>query len=299
MREDSVHDSVLRRIWSAKARSGRPCTWSRLCARSAVPLAMLFIVLVAPTPALAQEEAVVGEEGLDVRALINAGGIIGFLIIGLSVAMVALIVEHLLSIRHNALMPPGLAEELHKQIASQQYAEADKLCRREPSFLAYVVASGLQDVGLGYSAVEKAMEDASQEQAARLYRKIEYLSVIAAIAPMLGLMGTVWGMILAFGEFAQKANPQVAEFAPGISRALVTTLLGLCVAVPALASFFLFRNRIDEMVAEASLKAEAILSPYKRSLGDPKVPDGSATRPSRASSRVQPPPVAREREAKS
>jgi biopolymer transport protein ExbB len=226
--------------------------------------AIVGMGLLSPAVAFAQDGALVGEEGLNVRALLSAGGTIGFLIIGLSVAMVALIVEHLLSIRAGALMPPGLAEKLHQLITAGQYPEADKACRQTPSFLSYVVSSGLQDIGLGYAAVQKAMEDAAQEQAARLYRKIEYLSVIGAIAPMLGLMGTVWGMILAFGEFAQKANPQVAEFAPGISRALVTTLLGLSVAVPALASFFLFRNRIDEMVAETSLKAEAVLAPYKR-----------------------------------
>lgn len=262
-------------------------------------LIALALWLAWPSGLLAQDSALVDEEGLDVRALINAGGTIGFLIIGLSVAMVALIVEHLLSIRRRALMPPGLAEDLHKLIAAGQYAQAEKVCREQPSFLSYVVVSGLQDIGLGYSAVEKAMEDASQEQAARLYRKIEYLSVIGAIAPMLGLMGTVWGMILAFSEFAQKANPQVAEFAPGISRALVTTLLGLCVAVPALASFFLFRNRIDEMVAEIALKAEAILSPYKRSTGGQKRTEVSSSSPNRPPARPTVPPVVTEREARS
>lgn len=245
----------------------------------------------------AQEGPLVGDGGLDVRALIRAGGAIGYVIIALSVAMVALIVEHLLSIRRRALMPPSLAEDLHKLIAAGQYAQADKVCREQPSFLSYVVASGLQDVGLGYAAVEKAMEDASQEQAARLYRKIEYLSVIAAIAPMLGLLGTVWGMILAFNEFSQKANPQVAEFAPGISAALVTTLQGLCVAVPALASFFMFRNRIDEMVAEVALKAEAILAPYKRSAAGARSAEVPAAAPGRRPSRPGVPPVVSERES--
>jgi len=184
-------------------------------------------------------------------------------------------------------------------ISEGSYGEAERVCRQTPSFLSYVVASGIQDIGLGYTAVEKAMEDASQEQAARLYRKIEYLSVIGAIAPMLGLMGTVWGMILAFAEFSQKANPQVAEFAPGISRALVTTLLGLCVAVPALASFFLFRNRIDEMVAETSLKAEAVLSPYKRSAVGNQPAEPPSPKAVRRKERPAVPPVAAEKESRS
>ena len=81
---------------------------------------------------------------------------------------------------------------------------------------------------------------------------------------MLGLLGTVWGMIQAFLEFETKANPQVSELAPGIYKALVTTLLGLSVAVPAVASFAVFRNRIDELVAESSLMAEHVFSDFKR-----------------------------------
>jgi biopolymer transport protein ExbB len=131
--------------------------------------------------------------------------------------------------------------------------------------LAHILAAGLAEVSLGYSAVEKAMEDASIEQAARMLRKIEYLSVIGTIAPMLGLLGTVWGMIQAFLEFEIKANPQVSELAPGIYHALVTTLFGLCVAVPALAAFAIFRNRIDGLVAETALMAAHVFSNFKRS----------------------------------
>ena len=104
-------------------------------ARIIQTLIALAFWLAWPSTLLAQDGALVGEEGLDIRALINAGGTIGFLIIGLSVAMVALIVEHLLSIRRRALMPPGLAEDLHKLIAAGQYAQAENVCRDQPSFL--------------------------------------------------------------------------------------------------------------------------------------------------------------------
>ena len=183
-------------------------------------------------------------------------------------AMVALIVEHLLTIRRRSLMPDGLADSVAALLATGRFAEADRLCRERPSFLGEVLAEGLAEAPLGYPAVEKSMEDASAEQAARLFRKIEYLSVIGTIAPMLGLLGTVWGMIVAFQEFATKINPPVSELAPGIYQALVTTLMGLGVAVPALASFAIFRNRIDELVAEASLTAEHAWAGFKRaSLG--------------------------------
>ena len=181
--------------------------------------------------------------------------------------MVALVVEHLLSIRRKTLMPPGLAEEVHGLIAEQKFQQAQQSCRMNPSYLGRVLGAGLSEVSLGYSSVEKAMEDTGVEQSSRLFRKIEYLSVIGTLAPMLGLLGTVWGMILAFVEFESKANPQVSELAPGIYKALITTLLGLGVAVPALAAFAIFRNRIDELVAEASLIAEQVFADFKRNTG--------------------------------
>lgn len=217
---------------------------------------------------------------LDVQALLRAGGPIGYLIIGLSIAMVALVMEHLLSIRRGSLMPRPLVEDLHHKLNAGQVGESIAACQLRPSFLGYVISSGLKEVGFGYTAVEKSMEDAAAEQAARLSRKIEYLSVIGALAPMLGLMGTVWGMIQAFAEFAEKANPMPADFAPAISEALVTTLFGLCVAIPAMAAYAWFRNRIDEFVAETTLTAEQLMVPLKRAIIEKRRPTKSESTPS-------------------
>lgn len=267
----------------------------RLRCRGAGAAAAVCLWLVPLTAAAEEAAPILTEGGLNVRALLDAGGLIGYLIIALSVAMVALIVEHLLSIRRTALMPPGLADQCRQSVAASQLTQAEQLCKDQPSFLGYVISAGLQEASVGYDSVEKSMEDAAQEQAARLFRKIEYLSVIGTIAPMLGLMGTVWGMIQAFGEFSNQANPQVSEFAPGVSHALVTTLMGLCVAIPSLAAFAIFRNRIDEFVAETSLLAEHVLHPLKQALkGRPRA--AAAARSADAAPRTPPPPVARERE---
>ncbi|MEX0718943.1 MAG: MotA/TolQ/ExbB proton channel family protein [Planctomycetaceae bacterium] len=222
-----------------------------------------------------------GEAVLDPAELFRAGGTIGIVILVLSLAMVALVVEHLISIRRGALIPEDTAAEVHELIQQRQFAAAEELCREHPSFLAYVLAAGLREAGAGYASVEKGMEDASAAQAARLFRKIEYLSVIGTLAPMLGLLGTVWGMIIAFHEFQTTANPQVSELAPGIYRALVTTLLGLGVAVPALAAFAWFRNRIDELVADGTAVAEHVFFDYKVSLLEARrARKGDAARPS-------------------
>lgn len=203
---------------------------------------------------------------LNLREMLAAGGAVGYVIVVLSFVMVALIVDHLLTIRRPTLMPPGLAEEIHRCLAERRVADARTYCEQHPGFLARILRAGLDEIGLGYSNIEKAMEDAAVEQSARLFRRIEYLSVIGTLAPMLGLMGTVWGMIQAFLEFELKANPQVSELAPGIYRALITTLLGLGVAVPALAAFAVFRNRVDELSAETTLMAEHVFADYRRSL---------------------------------
>lgn len=221
-----------------------------------------------------------GISNVDFRQLVDDAGTIGIIIAVLSIAMVALIVEHVISIRSNSLMPPGLAEEVHTLIAQQQYRGADSICKSNPSFLSYILSAGLAEVQMGYGAVEKAMEDAAMQQSARLNRKIEYLSVIGTLSPMLGLLGTVWGMILAFSEFTAKANPDVAELAPGISKALITTLFGLSVTVPALASFAFFRNRIDELVAQSSLLAEHVFADFKHSMAVPAKQAGKPLRKS-------------------
>lgn len=242
----------------------------RIVTRLALWLGCLAIVASAamfPARAYGQNESAPAANPapkLDIIALLHEGGAIGYVIMLLSVVMIALIIEHYLSVRRKTLMPEGLADEVHRMVGEAQFAQAEQICKNEPSFLAYVLLAGLAEVRLGYAAVEKAMEDAAAQQAARLFRKLEYFTVIGTVTPMLGLLGTVWGMILAFMEFELKANPAVSELAPGIYKALVTTLQGLCVAIPSLAAFAVLRNRVDELVAEASVTAERVFSNYKR-----------------------------------
>ena len=204
------------------------------------------------------------EAFLSPRALLEAGGMIGYVIMFLSFLMVALIVDYLLNIRRSTFIPLGLAEEVHKLLADRKFSDATKLCEKQPGFMGRVLLAGLQESQLGYTAIEKAMEDASAEQAARCYRRIEHLAVISTLAPMLGLMGTVWGMILAFMEFETKANPQISELAPGVYKALVTTLQGLGVAIPATAALAFFRSRVEELSMEATMVVSHIFADFRR-----------------------------------
>jgi biopolymer transport protein ExbB len=224
----------------------------------------LLGLLISPALARADGPLSPGFANLDFRKLIEAGGGVGIVIGALSVGMVALVFEYLISLRRGATIPRRLVERLQELIGQRQFKLAADECRHSGSLLGLVVAAGLAEIDSGYAAVEKAMEDACAQHAGRLYRKIDYLSVIGTLSPMLGLLGTVWGMMLAFSEFASKANVAVTELAPGISTALVNTLFGLAVAIPAYAAYAYFRNRVDEALANCSQVAEHIFFEYRR-----------------------------------
>lgn len=199
--------------------------------------------------------------------ILAAGGIIGYLIILLSVAALALVIEHFMSIRANVLIPPDLAEEVLGLLAEGRLDEAKKLCGDDPSVFAYVIDAGLQEVEIGWPEVEKAVENATAEQAARLYRKIDFLSDIGNISPMLGLLGTVIGMVVAFRLMAvSDGAARAPELAGGIYLALVTTVEGLVVAIPAMGFYSFFRNRIAFLMAEITFLSEQVFHPIKRTM---------------------------------
>ena len=193
------------------------------------------------------------------------GLVMMLILLGLSVSAGYLVFDHLMTIRKDRLIPTGLEQQVHQLLAADRIAEAVEACRGRPSFLSFVLLNGIAELEAGRSAVEKAMEDATAEQAARLFRKIEYLSVIGNIAPMIGLLGTVTGMIFAFQKVASTQGAAgAAQLAEGIYQALITTVGGLIVAIPSLGAFAIFRNRVDQLVAEAAFRAQHAIAPLKR-----------------------------------
>lgn len=205
--------------------------------------------------------------------MVKAGGWVGHTILLLSVVAVSLAIEQLLTIRRGTLLPQGLAEKVRDLLRNGQAAQAEQACRMQPSTLGSVLQAGISELDAGWPVVEKAMEDAVAEQAARLYRKAEYISVIGNIAPMLGLLGTVMGMIEAFSMVASsQGTARAADLAEGIYLALVTTVEGLVVAIPALAAFAIFRNRIDGLIAETAYVAQHVFAPLRRGTPPAKRP---------------------------
>jgi biopolymer transport protein ExbB len=196
-----------------------------------------------------------------------ASGLIGLIIVILSFVAVGLIIEHAISIRKERLMPEAVMQQLEEMIHHGQIAEATNFCRdpKNYSLATDVILAGLetyQGSEFGFAEYKSAVEEAGEDNTARLYRKTDMLNVIAAIAPMLGLLGTVQGMILAFNQLADTSkHPTPAVLADNISLALVTTFEGLVVAIPAMVAFSFFRNKIDSLVSECGKRVERILMP--------------------------------------
>jgi biopolymer transport protein ExbB len=192
------------------------------------------------------------------------GGWIAWMLILLSVVAIALTIEHSVSIRRATIAPPLAAERIRQLFDERQYLDAVRFTADEPSMMGWVVHAGLAEAANGYAAMERAVEDALEERAARLLRKIEYLNVIGSVSPMIGLFGTVYGMILLFASIrASNSFPEPQIVADKISIALITTFWGLAVAIPSLSIFALFRNRIDVLVAECALVVERLLRVFK------------------------------------
>ena len=196
--------------------------------------------------------------------LFLGGGVIGWILWALSVVTVSIIVQYFVTIRRMNILPGNIRAQIEELFANRQYREAIELTAAEPSFLSYAIHAGLGDASHGYAAMERAVEEAAEERTSRLLRKIEWLNLIGNVSPMLGLMGTVWGMILAFFEIVKRGGtPDPAGLANSIGIALVTTLLGLMVAIPALSVYGLMRNRIDSLSSEALVAAQELISAFR------------------------------------
>jgi biopolymer transport protein ExbB len=217
----------------------------------------VFVTVVFCGPVLAQEEpSQMTSINYFQRFVIDGGMITWLVLIPLSIATLALILEHALSIRTTRLLGQDQYDQLAGTIDRGDMVAAWKFSAEQSNFLFAVVKRGLAELANSYESAEYAIIEAAEEQATKLLRKIEYLNIIGNVAPMIGLFGTVYGIILAFNEQVEIARrggvAKADQLAEGISIALVTTFWGLIVAIPALAMYGLFRNRIDAVAAQVA-----------------------------------------------
>ncbi|HEY3246535.1 MAG TPA: MotA/TolQ/ExbB proton channel family protein [Phycisphaerae bacterium] len=205
--------------------------------------------------------------------VVKGGWITWFTLIPLSLAAMALAIEHAVSIRRKTIIPAESVQRLTELIDQRQYGEAVQFSVADRSVISYVTNAGLVEASHGYGAMERAVEEAVEDRTARLMRKIEYLNVIGNVAPMLGLFGTIYGMIGMFVSISETGGiPVAARVAEDLGVALVTTFWGLLIAIPSLSVFALFRNRIDVLMAECAVVSDRLLGVFKPQVAEASRP---------------------------
>jgi biopolymer transport protein ExbB len=187
--------------------------------------------------------------------------------LAISFALVALFVMNILAARRENVVPAALVEGFEQHLNAKQYQEAYELAKADESFLGHILSAGLSRVSGGYSEAIEAMQEVGEEENLRLEQRLGYLALIGTISPMIGLLGTVEGMVESFMVIANTATgaPDPQELAKGISKALFTTLVGLYLAIPALMAYHILRNRVTRLVMEVGVVSEGMMRRFRKS----------------------------------
>ncbi|MDO5553559.1 MAG: MotA/TolQ/ExbB proton channel family protein [Planctomycetia bacterium] len=179
----------------------------------------------------------------------------------LSMTMVALMVMNIFSIRRSSLVPEELVRQFDALLEQQKYQDAYQLAATDESMLGKVLAVGLSRAHSGGEKAGQAMQDVAQEETMKLEHQIGYLALIGNLAPMVGLFGTVVGMIDAFQVIASGgAAPSPQKLAEGIATALFTTMVGLAIALPSLAVYDVFKNRLARYLLEIGIISDNLIA---------------------------------------
>lgn len=281
---------------SAWFRSTATC----LCAVSFLMAAMTFVTASMPSVGVAQDEPAAGDDAgaaaepaatqpaaaepastqsTDTSEEPVSQSVLGWMwdalgplymliFLGLSFTLVALFVMNLLTARRENVCPASLIEGFEAHLDEKQYQEAYELAKSDESFLGHVLSAGLAKLSAGYPQAIESMQEIGEEENMKLEHRLSYMALIGTLSPMVGLFGTVHGMIKSFQTIATGGStPKASDLADGISTALFTTLVGLAIAIPALAAFNILKNRIQRLVLEVGHSSEELMGRFQN-VGD-------------------------------
>ncbi len=184
--------------------------------------------------------------------------------LALSVTLVSLFVMNMLAARRDTLCPQELVDAFEERLNEKDFQGAYDMARTDESVLGQVLSAGLAKLSRGYGKAIEGMQEVGEEESMKLEHRLSYMALIGNLSPMIGLFGTVQGMIASFQVIAQGgASPKPAELANGISTALFTTLVGLAVAIPAIAAYNIIRNRVSRLLLEVGVTSENLMSRFE------------------------------------
>jgi biopolymer transport protein ExbB len=239
--------------------------------RSLAALAVLFLVVAASFASLAFASDLDDEANrmyggtMTMEQIIHDGGTVGWIIIVLSVATLAVIIETSVAIRRDKICRPELIDEIEALLEEDEVQEALELCESEPNFFTNMMAAGFARANLGYDEMKSAMENRGGVEITKFQQKVGWILWLSNVGPLLGLFGTVTGMIAAFNVIkALGAAVTPKDLATGISAALITTFDGLVVSIPAVTAYQYFRDKVVKIAIDFGGIAEDMLQRFRK-----------------------------------
>ena len=213
------------------------------------------------------------QEGMTLYDLLKAGGWVMVVLMAISILALALVVYFAFALRQRNLVPHDAIVQIRHYLRDQRYEDIARLCRRSKGMFNKVILAGVVRGMDDPSAAAATMETIGRREAESLMRKVRYLSDIATVAPMLGILGTVLGMIRAFNFIAFDISAvKPVALASAVAQALVTTAAGLIVAIPCMGFFFYFRGKLQSLIGEMEEVAVEISDQMTIEDAKPKAP---------------------------
>jgi biopolymer transport protein ExbB len=191
----------------------------------------------------------------------------------LSIALMSLIVLLVMELRIGTSIPPGFVEDFTDTVNKRKFKEAYEMAKEDGSFLGRVMTTGMSRLQYGIDDSREAAFNMVESVKAGKDQLITYLATIGTLGPMLGLVGTVWGMILSFMELGKGGTPKPEKLADGISHALVVTLVGIALSVPAIFFHAFFRNRLIRISMDVGNIADDLLTQMYHNSKKPGAPE--------------------------
>lgn len=205
---------------------------------------------------------------------IEASGWIGAFLFALSIYFFAVVIRLFMEFRLSEAVPQSLVEKVDTAIKERKFQDAYDACRDNDCFLARMIRTGIANLPNGRPEAKEAMTAQAEEIVLKMESRITYLATIGTLGPMIGLVGTIWGMIQSFQELATTVGGQARpdKLAAGISTALFITLEGVSLSVPAIFFYALFRNRIAHIAMEAGRTSEKLIAEFWKAAKQPAAP---------------------------
>jgi biopolymer transport protein ExbB len=194
------------------------------------------------------------------RWVYEAEGVFFFPQLAISILVVTMIAWYAMQMQTGNFVPQPFVAQFDNLFKEKKFQEAYELAKRDESFLAKMVAAGISRLSVGYQQAIEATQEVADDESMKHEHRLSYLAMIANLATMVGLLGTVWGMVASFMVISRSDTaPRPSELATGVSQALCTTVAGLLQAIPATLAFTILKNRAARLGFEAGMACEQIM----------------------------------------